>query len=104
MQIEAILKPKKVSRQRKKKANEEVLDSFADDEVARLRETMNAAADEDQRANSEKQPAMAKLRLLPQAMETLQKYVYTIEKEMDIELGTGRHWRNPSWTTTFLRR
>ena len=84
MQIEAILKPKKVSRQRKKKANEEVLDSFADDEVARLRETMNAAADEDQRANAEKQPAMAKLRLLPQAMETLQKYVHKIE---DIEIG-----------------
>lgn len=74
MQIEAILKPKKASRQRKKKANEEVLDSFADDEVARLRETMNAAAEEDQRANQEKLPATAKLRLLPEALETLQKY------------------------------
>jgi len=95
MQIEAILKPKKVSRHRKKKANEEVLDSFADDEVARLRETMNAAAEEDQRANSEKQPAMAKLRLLPQAMETLQRYVYKNEEiEMGNELGTGRRWRN----------
>jgi len=75
MRIEAILKPKKASRQRKKKANEEVLDSFADDEVARLRETMNTAADEDIRANSEKQPATAKLKLLPEAMETLRKWV-----------------------------
>ena len=40
---------------------EEALNSFADDEVARLRESMNAAADECQRANSEKQPAMANL-------------------------------------------
>lgn len=72
MQIDAILRPKKAA-QRKKKANEEVLDSFADDEVARLREAMNAAADEDQRANAEKLPATAKLRLLPEAMDTLQK-------------------------------
>ncbi|RDB25719.1 Transcription factor IWS1 [Hypsizygus marmoreus] len=73
MQIEAILKPKKAMRRGKKKANEEVLDSFADDEVARLREAMNAAADDDQRANVEKMPATGKLRLLPEAMETLQK-------------------------------
>lgn len=76
MQIEAILKTKKRSSAKKRsKANEEVLDSFADDEVARLREAMNAAADEDIRANSEKLPATAKLRLLPEAMETLRKYV-----------------------------
>lgn len=74
MQIEAILKPKKAARHRKKKTNDEVLDVFADDEVARLREAMNAAADDDQRANAEKLPATAKLRLLPEAMETLQKY------------------------------
>lgn len=75
MQIEAILKPKKSSRMKKRKTNDEVLDSFADDEVARLRETMNAAADEDVRANNDKLPATAKLRLLPEAMETLRKYV-----------------------------
>lgn len=75
MQIEAILKPKKVSRMKKRKANDEVLDSFADDEVARLRETMNAAADEDIRANNDKLPATAKLKLLPEAMETLRKHV-----------------------------
>lgn len=73
MQIEAILKPKKSSRMKKRKTNDEVLDSFADDEVARLRETMNAAADEDVRANNDKLPATAKLRLLPEAMETLRK-------------------------------
>jgi len=69
------LKPKKSSRTKKRKANDEALDSFADDEVARLRETMNTAADEDIRANGEKQPATAKLRLLPEAMETLRKSV-----------------------------
>ena len=75
MQIEAILKPKKANRQRKKRNNDEVLDSFADDEVARLRESMNNAAEEDIKANSEKQPATAKLRLLAEAMETLRKCV-----------------------------
>jgi transcription factor SPN1 len=75
MQIEAILKPKKANRPRKKKNNDEVLDSFADDEVARLREAMLHAADEDIRANGEKLPATAKLRLLPEAMETLRKSV-----------------------------
>jgi transcription factor SPN1 len=75
MQIEAILKPKKSNRPKKRKGNDEVLDSFADDEVARLRETMNNAAEEDIKANEAKQPAGAKLRLLPEAMETLRKYV-----------------------------
>ncbi|EKM78615.1 hypothetical protein AGABI1DRAFT_114233 [Agaricus bisporus var. burnettii JB137-S8] len=73
MQIEAILKPKKTSRPRKKKGGDEVLDSFADDEVARLREAMLHAADEDIRANEEKLPATAKLRMLSEAMETLRK-------------------------------
>ncbi|KAJ7475959.1 transcription factor iws1 [Mycena latifolia] len=73
MQLEAILKPKKSSRSKKRKGNEEVLDSFADDEVARLRETMNNAADEDIKANDAKLPAIAKLKLLPEAMETLRK-------------------------------
>lgn len=76
MQIEAILKPKKSNRPKKRKANEEVLDSFADDEIARLREAMIAAADEDLRANEAKLPATAKLRLLPEAVETMRKYVY----------------------------
>ncbi|KAJ6609204.1 transcription factor iws1 [Mycena sp. CBHHK59/15] len=73
MQIEAILKPKKSSRPKKRKGNDEVLDSFADDEVARLRETMNNAAEEDIKANEAKLPAVSKLKLLPEAMETLRK-------------------------------
>ncbi|KAJ7455337.1 hypothetical protein B0H11DRAFT_1926196 [Mycena galericulata] len=73
MQIEAILKPKKNSRPKKRKGNDEVLDSFADDEVARLRESMNNAADEDMKSNVAKLPAVAKLRMLPEAMETLRK-------------------------------
>jgi transcription factor SPN1 len=72
MKIDEILRSKK-SKPRKKKNNDEVLDSFADDEVARLRETMNNAADEDIRSNQDKLPAMAKLRLLPEAMDTLRK-------------------------------
>ncbi|KAJ7650128.1 transcription factor iws1 [Roridomyces roridus] len=73
MQIEAILKPKKSSRPKKRKGNEEVLDSFADDEVARLREAMNNAAEEDMKSNEAKQPAIAKLKMLSEAMETLRK-------------------------------
>jgi transcription factor SPN1 len=75
MQIEAILKPKKNSRPKKRKGNDEVLDSFADDEVARLREAMNNAAEEDLKANDAKHPAIAKLKMLPEAMETLRKLV-----------------------------
>ncbi|PFH53170.1 hypothetical protein AMATHDRAFT_73710 [Amanita thiersii Skay4041] len=70
--IDEILKQKKTTR-RKKKTNDEVLDSFADHEVARLREAMNAAAEEDINANHDKQPAVAKLKLLPEAMDTLRK-------------------------------
>ena len=75
MKIDDIMRGgKKTSRPRKKK-NDEVLDSFADDEVARLREAMLNAADEDVRSNEDKMPATAKLRLLPEAMETLRKCV-----------------------------
>jgi len=95
MRIEAILKPKKASRQRKKKANEEVLDSFADDEVARLREVMNTAADEDIRANNEKQPATAKLKLLPEAMETLRKAALAQSMIDNNLLEAVRRWLEP---------
>ena len=76
-QIEAILKPKKGSRQKKRKgdADEDVLDRAADEEVSRLRENMLAAAADDEQANKEKLPATAKLRLLPQVVETLRKCV-----------------------------
>lgn len=95
MRIEAILKPKKASRQRKKKANEEVLDSYADDEVARLRETMNTAAEEDIRANSEKQPAIAKLKQLPEAMETLRKAALAQSMIDNNLLEAVRRWLEP---------
>lgn len=77
MQIEAILKPKKTARpkKRKKDADEEILDRFADEEVSRLRESMLNAAQDDENANRAKAPATAKLRLLPQVMEVLQKSV-----------------------------
>jgi len=74
MQIEAILKPKKSSKpRRKKKDDEDVLDRYADEEVSRLREAMLAAALDDEQANREKLPATSKLRLLPQVMEVLRK-------------------------------
>ena len=74
MQIEAILKPSRGSRtKRKRKGDEDVLDRYADEEVSRLRETMLAAAADDDQANKEKLPATAKLRLLPQVMEVLRK-------------------------------
>ena len=75
MQIEAILKPKKGSRPKRKKkdADADELDRAADEEVSRLREAMLAAAADDEQANKEKLPAIAKLRLLPQVMEVLRK-------------------------------
>lgn len=75
MQIEAILKPKKASRRKKGKNDEDVLDRAADEEVSRLRESMLLAAQEDEQANREKMPATSKLRLLPTVVETLRKYV-----------------------------
>jgi len=75
MQIEAILKSKKSNRpkKRKKDAEEDVLDRFADEEVSRLRESMVSAAAEDVQANKDKLPATAKLKLLPQVLEVLRK-------------------------------
>jgi len=95
MQIEAILKPKKANRQRKKKANEEALDTIGDDEVARLRETMNTAADEDNRSNTEKIPATAKLKLLPEAMETLRKASLAQSMIDNNLLEAVRRWLEP---------
>ncbi|KAH9903066.1 hypothetical protein C8Q73DRAFT_750649 [Cubamyces lactineus] len=74
MQIEAILKPKRGSRQkRKRKDDEDVLDKYADEEVSRLKDAMLTAAADDEQANKEKLPATSKLRLLPQVMEVLRK-------------------------------
>ena len=74
MKIESILKSSKSRpKKRKKDADEEALDRFADEEVSRLRESMLAAAAEDTLANKEKQPATAKLKLLQQVMDVLRK-------------------------------
>lgn len=75
MQIEAILKPKKANRMKRKKNADEELDRYADEEVSRLRETMLAAAADDVQSNKHKLPATAKLKLLPQVLEILRKQV-----------------------------
>ena len=77
MQIDAIIKPKKASRRRGKKNDEDVLDRAADEEVSRLREMMMNAAADDEQSNREKIPATAKLRMLPQVMDVLRKCVLT---------------------------
>ena len=92
--VDALLKPKKTHRPRKKK-NEEVLDSFADDEVARLREAMNNAADEDIRANNAKTPAIAKLKMLPEALETLRKASLAQSMIDNNLLEAVRRWLEP---------
>src|ERR1700722_6433331 len=105
MQIEAILKPKKEARlkKRKKDADDEVLDRFADEEVSRLRETMVAAADEDERLNKAKLPAIAKLKLLPQVLEVLRKCVFfcnSLSRFSNLlNSCTGHRLLSPSWTT-----
>ena len=75
MQIDAIIKPKKASRRRGKKNDEDVLDRAADEEVSRLREMMMNAAADDEQSNRENIPATAKLRMLPQVMDVLRKCV-----------------------------
>src|SRR5215471_17592081 len=108
MQIEAILKPKKDSRpkKRKKDADEEILDRFADEEVSRLRESMLNAAQDDENANRAKIPATAKLKLLSQVMEVLQKSAVFIEHFHDqilIFSLSGHLLRNLSLTIIFLK-
>ncbi|KAF9243413.1 transcription factor iws1 [Melanogaster broomeanus] len=96
MQFDAILKPKKASRQKKRKKDEEdVLDRFADEEVSRLRETMLGAAADDEQANRDKLPATNKLKLLPQVMEVLRKQSLS-QSIMDNNLLEGvRRWLEP---------
>lgn len=77
MQIEAILKPRKNAKPRRKKKDDDediILDKFADEEVSRLRDIMLNAAMEDDTANKNKLPATAKLKILPLVIETLRKY------------------------------
>ncbi|KDR79001.1 hypothetical protein GALMADRAFT_244730 [Galerina marginata CBS 339.88] len=95
MKIDEILRSKKTNRPRKKKNNDEVLDSFADDEVARLRELMLNAADEDVNANQAKLPATTKLRHLPEAMETLRKVSLAQSMIDNNLLEAVRKWLEP---------
>ncbi|KAH9838282.1 uncharacterized protein C8Q71DRAFT_750272 [Rhodofomes roseus] len=96
MQIEAILKPKKASRpKRKRKDDEDVLDRVADEEVSRLREAMLSAAQDDEQANREKLPATAKLRLLPQVMEVLRKNSLAQSIQDNNLLEGVRKWLEP---------
>ncbi|KAI8980219.1 hypothetical protein BD414DRAFT_465614 [Trametes punicea] len=96
MKIEAILKPKRGSRpKRKRKDDDDVLDKYADEEVSRLREAMLTAAADDEQANREKLPATSKLRLLPQVMEVLRK-TSLAQSIIDNNLLEGvRRWLEP---------
>ncbi|THH26307.1 hypothetical protein EUX98_g7886 [Antrodiella citrinella] len=96
-QIEAILKPKKASRPKRKKKDddEDVLDRAADEEVSRLREAMLSAAADDEQANKDKLPATSKLRLLPQVLEVLRKTALA-QSIIDNNLLEGvRRWLEP---------
>lgn len=77
LQFDSILKSKKGTRpkKRKKDAEEDVLDRFADEEVSRLRDAMIQVAEDDVVSNRARLPATAKLRMLPQVMDILQKCV-----------------------------
>ncbi|KAL0953287.1 hypothetical protein HGRIS_004537 [Hohenbuehelia grisea] len=93
MQIDAIIKSKKTNR--KKRKNEDVLEHFADDEVARLREAMINAAAEDDAAIKEGLPGMAKLKLLPEVLEVLRKAALA-QSIIDNNLLQGvRRWLEP---------
>ncbi|CAE6448766.1 unnamed protein product [Rhizoctonia solani] len=76
--IDSIVKPGKAGKRKKRKkgGDEEELDLHADEEVNRLRNAMYAAADRDIESNSSKQPAVSKLKMLSEVMDTLQKQVF----------------------------
>ncbi|KAF8554617.1 transcription factor iws1 [Imleria badia] len=96
MKFDAILKPKKGSRMKKrKKDDDDALDRFADEEVSRLREAMLGAAADDEQANRDKLPATNKLRLLPQVLEVLRKQSLS-QSIIDNNLLEGvRRWLEP---------
>ncbi|KAG6374392.1 transcription factor iws1 [Boletus reticuloceps] len=96
MQFDAILKPKKNSRiKKRKKDDDDTLDRFADEEVSRLREAMLGAAADDEQANREKLPATNKLKLLPQVLEVLRKQSLS-QSIIDNNLLEGvRRWLEP---------
>jgi len=97
LQFDSILKSKKGARpkKRKKDAEEDVLDRFADEEVSRLRDAMIQVAEDDVVSNRARLPATAKLRMLPQVMDILQKQGYA-QSIIDNNLLEGvRRWLEP---------
>ncbi|TDL25809.1 hypothetical protein BD410DRAFT_784834 [Rickenella mellea] len=97
MKIDAIVKANKTQRpkKRKKDADEDALDRFADEEVAQLREDMLRAAAEDDEANREKLPATSKLKHLPRVKEVLQRSSLA-QSIIDNNLLEGvRRWLEP---------
>ncbi|KAG9095370.1 Transcription factor iws1 [Ceratobasidium sp. 370] len=96
-QIDSIVKPSKAGKKKKrtKQGDEEELDLHADQEVNRLRQAMHAAADRDIEANTNKQPAVAKLKMLGEVMDMLQKSSFT-QSVLDNNLFEGvRRWLEP---------
>lgn len=95
--IDSIIKPSKAGKRkkRKKEGDEEDIDMHADEEVVRLRQAMHAAADRDIEANANKQPAVAKLKMLGEVMDTLQKSSLA-QSVLDNNLFEGvRRWLEP---------
>ncbi|CAE6445576.1 unnamed protein product [Rhizoctonia solani] len=94
--IDSIVKPSKAGKRKKrKKGDEEELDLHADEEVNRLRKAMHAAADRDIEANASKQPAVSKLKMLGEVMDTLQKSSLA-QSVLDNNLLEGvRRWLEP---------
>ncbi|KIM33382.1 hypothetical protein M408DRAFT_326111 [Serendipita vermifera MAFF 305830] len=92
--IKDILKPAKRAKKRSKK-NEDDLDQIADRYVADLRAEMIEAAESDKKAHQDGIPALAKLRMLDQVMDTLQKRQYsTAVMDQDL-LGACKIWLEP---------
>ncbi|KAL5634523.1 hypothetical protein ACGC1H_002542 [Rhizoctonia solani] len=95
--IDSIVKPGKAGKRKKRKkgGDEEELDLHADEEVNRLRNAMYTAADRDIEANASKQPAVSKLKMLGEVMDTLQKSSLA-QSILDNNLLEGvRRWLEP---------
>ncbi|CAE7215056.1 unnamed protein product [Rhizoctonia solani] len=95
--IDAIVKPSKAGKKKKRKkgGDEEEIDLHGDEEVNRLRQAMYAAADRDIEANASKQPAVSKLKMLGEVMDTLQKSSLS-QSILDNNLLEGvRRWLEP---------
>ena len=95
-QIDAALKSgRRRTTRRRPAAGEDDLELLADEEVSALRSEMLTACEEDEEANRERQPATAKLRLLPRVVSTLQK-THLQQSILDNNLLEGvKRWLEP---------